>query len=712
MKVLLSLLLIFGSVILLVTFTQEQDSGESSTNVLIFLFVNINILFLLVSAFLVGREVVRLIIDRRRNILGSRLRWRLVVPFLGLTAIPLVLLFVLASGLLNQAMDGWFQNRIESSREASIYLAKSYYDELRLRIERSTKEIVKEASASELSDIKEVFEKGRKNHRLFSIALFDPSGKQLEKVASPVSAVPTFKEPPAQQDNLSKISTSGKEVIVYEGEGSRQFLRVYFPLKIKGSPFVLVSSYRIDPDITESFQMVRESYNEYRQLKLFRNPLRSGYLLTFALVAGMILFAALWLVVQIARGIVEPIERLVRGTQLISRGDYEVKIDPGGDDEVGYLITSFNQMAKELANSRHEAERQRILVESILSNLTVGVVTIDRNEHVLLSNRVAADILGCPISLQAALREIVPESIKGSIFDLLEEIKSQGRGDSYTVQSNLQEGTREFRLVITAVTIRDIEGRWIFTVLLFDDITEVVKAQQMIAWREVARRIAHEIKNPLTPLKLSAQRLQRRANREDDKVLQESTQTIVEHVESIKRLADEFSNFARMPTAEFQEVVIGTLVADVVSGYVESYNDVQFHIISDPKMPLLSLDPEQVRRVLVNLLDNAVSAVCSAVEADGITARIAVNLEYDRKKKVVKIEVSDNGIGIPEKDRHRVFDPYFTRKKGGTGLGLAIASSVVSEHQGTIRAISNVPRGTKFVIELPVVKRKEAHLQE
>ena len=713
MRVLFSLLLLFGSLLFLLTYNQEQESGATSTNVLIFLFVNINILFLLVSAFLVGREIVKLVIDRRRNLLGSRLRLRLVVPFLGLTAIPLVLLFILASGFLNRAFEGWFQSRVEASRDASVLLAKSYYEELSTRVTRLASEAALEIDRREPGHIREVLDESRRNNKLFSLSLYSQSledGKLhlLVRSVSPISVVPDFKEPHPEQENIIKILNGSRVILNYEGAESRQFLRVYILVKFRDGKGVLVLSHRIDPDITESFQVVRESYNEYRQLKLFRNPLRSGYLLTFALVAGMILFAALWMVVQIARGIVEPIERLVRGTQSISRGDYEVQIDPGGDDEIGYLITSFNQMARELTTSRHEAERQRILVESILANLTVGVVTVDRGQRVVLSNQTAASLLGSAILLDISLKEIIPESIASQVFSLLDDVSSDSRNESFSAHCTLTDAGREVRLISTAVAIRDIEGRWIYTLLLFDDITEMAKAQQMIAWREVARRIAHEIKNPLTPLKLSAQRLQRKANKEDDKVLRESTQTIVEHVESIKRLADEFSNFARMPTAKFEEVAIETVVTDVVTSYVDACGDVQFQIICDTKLPTINADPEQFRRVLVNLIDNAISATRSAFESDHLQLppKVTVSVTGDRKQRIMKIEVADNGIGIPDRDRSRVFDPYFTRKKGGTGLGLAIVSSVIAEHRGTIRTVPNVPRGTKFLIELPMMRRR------
>jgi two-component system nitrogen regulation sensor histidine kinase NtrY len=706
MKIVLSLFLIVLSLLFYIIYSHEQESVASSTNVLIFLFVNINALFLLIFAFLVGREVVKLVIDRRRNILGSKLRLRLVVPFLGITAIPLVLLFILASGLLNKAFEGWFQSKIESARDASILLAKSYYDELSGRIVRSAVEISEKISADQNVNVQDLLERDRRSHNLFSLAIYDRKHRLIAESASPVSVVPNFTEPPIQEDNVIK-AIAGSRVVAYEGLESRQFLRVYVGVQVAHKKGVLVVSNRIDPDINESFQVVRESYNEYQQLKLFRHPLRSGYLLSFALLAGMILFAALWMVVQIARGIVNPIERLVSGTQLISKGNYKVRIDPGGDDEIGYLITSFNQMACELDNSIQAADRQRLLVESILGNLTVGVVTLDRSGKVVLSNSTAVHLFNCDITLGEELVDILPKGILQEVQKLLRDVTGDGTNETCSVQYSLIEAGRELRLITTVVPINDSTGKWIYTLLLFDDITELAKAQTMSAWREVARRIAHEIKNPLTPLKLSAQRLQRKANLEHDRVLQESTQMIVEHVDSIKRLADEFSNFARMPTADFKEVAVESIITEVVGGYVETCNDINFQIICARGLPKIMIDPEQIRRVLVNLIDNAVSSVRSAVELNETEdPKITVAVRLDAKQRVIVIEVQDNGVGIAEADRVKVFDPYFTRKKGGTGLGLAIVSSVIAEHRGAIRALDNSPKGARFVIDLPLSRMR------
>jgi two-component system nitrogen regulation sensor histidine kinase NtrY len=705
-KLLLSIVLIIACVILIFV-SSDPDFGlaGSPDNLLIFLFVNFNILFLCVSAFLVGRELIKLVVDRRRNILGSRLRWRLIVPFLGLTAIPLVLLFVLASGLLNRAMDGWFKSSVESTRDASVLLAKSYYEQLRIFLLRETKELGKQVPLTPQSRVQQFLERQRQELKLFSVSLRRPSGRIIAETHSPLNSVGDFTEPDYDVRLVTSVTEDSGSSVVFEGEGAQRFLRVYAPVRYLDRGAVLILSHRLDPEITESFQIVRDSYNEYRQLKLFRNPLRSGYMVTFALVAGMILFAALWLVVQIARTIVEPIERLVRGTELISKGEYNIAIDPGGDDEIGNLINSFNLMAQELEASRTEAQRQRLLVESILANLSVGVVTIGRDEKVLMINKVAQELVGEDVAPDTNLRQALSTSIRTPISTLLDEVGLEEGFSSFNVQCSFMDQGREIRVMCTAGRISNALGEWIATVLLLDDITELVKAQQMSAWREVARRIAHEIKNPLTPLKLSAQRLLRRASRESDTMLEESTQTIVEHVDSIKRLADEFSNFARMPTAEFSKVNFGGVIADVVTSYVDTCGDVHFKVILDSKLPDISIDAEQMRRVLVNILDNAVSSVRSMTSECGEPGRILVRLEYDKKRKRAVLEVSDNGLGIPESDRYRVFDPYFTRKKGGTGLGLAIVSSIISEHQGGIRVLANGERGSKFLIDLPLSQR-------
>jgi two-component system, NtrC family, nitrogen regulation sensor histidine kinase NtrY len=682
----------------------ERGTQNSSTHLLIFLFVNVNIIFLGVSGFLVGREFIRIVLDRRRNLLGSRLRLRLIIAFLGITVTPLMLVFILASGFLNRAIDGWFGNQVEASRDAAITLAREYYRSIKSSaLARSNKIVRLILSREDLDSITTttLIENARKRNQFYSIRIYDSRRNEIYRWNSAISSIQGFREPKIDQTSLIKGIIEDIPSNRYEGELEARYLRFYRPIP---KSRVVVLTYRLDPDITAAFRTVRNSYEEYTQLKLFKNPLKSGYLLTFALMTGMLLFAAMWIAVQIARGIVEPLERLIQGTVAIAQGRYDIDLEEGGDDEFAVLISSFNVMARELKGSREEVEQQKRFVETILANLAVGVISIDRNNLVLLANTTSTKILGEEIKIGSKIEESVVATARQPLLTLLEEIEFDERVDFLDIQFDLQENHGTFKLSCSAGKLRSNQNEWIGTVLLLDDVTELSKAQALAAWREVARRIAHEIKNPLTPLKLSAQRLQRLLDKNIDSRVLEATTTIVEHVSSIQRLADEFSTFARMPRAVVEDTDCNKLVRDVVATYAESNPNFEIRCTLDSKIPLLSVDAEQMKRVLMNLFDNAVASLNEKIQKTAnFLPKIMVKTYINKKRNISIIEITDNGIGIANNVKTNIFEPYYTTKSHGTGLGLAIVSSIINEHRGNIKLVGTT-EGASFIIELPLTK--------
>jgi two-component system nitrogen regulation sensor histidine kinase NtrY len=478
-------------------------------------------------------------------------------------------------------------------------------------------------------------------------------------------------------------------------------------------------SLRIDADLTQAMGVVNESYKEYQQLKLFKHQIRTGYLLMLAMLTGLILFAAIWFGFYIAREISVPIQRLAEGTKEIARGNYEFQIRQSGDDEVGLLVKSFNTMTRDLRNSIQESKEQQAFIQTIMDNLALGVVAFDAGGMVTSLNPSARRLLGFDepedqtvISYADLFPKDVGEKIDGLVNELAERAEAghqEGMRTAAESELSFISQGREVRVLCTAGRIPATEKTEASTVLLLDDITELSKAQKMSAWREVARRVAHEIKNPLTPIQLSAQRLQRilrdlGAGKDSDELVQ----VIVEHVASIKRLANEFSNFAMMPTAEFKLSDLNALISDTLAPFAESHQDISFHLIADNKLPDVLMDREQIRRILMNLVGNAVKAIHEVggeqvQEPDG--NRIVVKTWYDRKKKNVVFEVSDNGPGIPDAEKTRIFQPYYTTSKDGSGLGLAIVTTILADHQGQIRLYDNQPRGAKFIVELPMTPR-------
>jgi two-component system nitrogen regulation sensor histidine kinase NtrY len=360
-------------------------------------------------------------------------------------------------------------------------------------------------------------------------------------------------------------------------------------------------------------------------------------------------------------------------------------------------------MIQELKSSRGEAERRGLLIQTILTNLAVGVIALDNEQRVTAVNTAARKLLELGPQSESSsgllLTQILSAGQRKALEQVLDALGS-GMTDAIEVELRLQSGGRELLIVCTAGPISVKEGHDLGYVLLFDDVTELSRAQHLAAWRDVARRIAHEIKNPLTPLQLSAQRLERFfAGRENSATVVDSTRSIVEHVEIIKRLANEFSEYGRMPTARFVATDVAAVVSSVVRTFEADYPDVKVSYSSQTKVPEMLLDPEQIRGVLINVLSNAVAAVRGCHPQGG--GEVSVSLDFERHSTRARIEISDNGPGITAADKSRVFEPYFTTKKGGTGLGLAIVSSVVSDHQGEVRIFDNAPQGVRLVITLP-----------
>ena len=697
----LALLVILATTLLFqVLPTQQADLDEnawSGNSFLVFLTVNLNVTILLVLGFLVGRNVVKLVFDRRRNILGSRLRQRLVLAFVGLALIPTSFLFLLANGLLTSTMEDWFGSQVEGAVTGAVGVARVFHrglvDKERNSITRLVAEIEK-ARFKNNDDQRDFFEKRRIRKGLFSLRVYFDQ-KMILEVENAAGMIETFKEPPI----------AGERLVLTEREGASQFIRAYSLATLQGKSVVLITSRRLPPEITEAIETINDSYKGYEQLKVFRSPLKSGYVLTLAMITGLIIFAAIWIGFYIARDISIPIQKIAEGTQQIAKGNYGFQIRVSGNDELSYLARSFNQMTRDLRLSTEMAEDRRLFIETVLEHLIVGVVALDKERAITSINDAAIVLLGIGSRQDAVGKDLSgllePEVFKqvGALIEQANtEKEEEGQGEEVLV---IRSEGRERQIICTSGRLENSAKQWIGTLLLFDDVTELSKAQQMSAWREVARRIAHEIKNPLTPIQLSAQRLERMVKAADPPevgALSDCVETIVQNVDSIKRLANEFSHFARLPTAEPVPSNLNSLIADTVAAFAANHAQIVFQFLPDDKLPLVSMDKEQIRRMVMNLVDNAIAAVDEARLPEG--GRIILRTNYDRKHRLAMLEIADNGTGIPDAAKGRIFDPYFTTKKSGTGIGLAIVTTIVNDHQGSIRVYDNQPRGTKFIVEL------------
>jgi two-component system nitrogen regulation sensor histidine kinase NtrY len=477
-----------------------------------------------------------------------------------------------------------------------------------------------------------------------------------------------------------------------------------------GARGVVVATDHLPGDLAARSRRMTQAFEGYNQLRVLRQPLTAMYLSFFLMVTLLILIGATWTGSYLAKHITRPVLALSAAAREIGAGRLEQRVEPQQDAEFGALVDSFNTMAGELAASRRklersnfeierkhlEVEKRRRYVETILERIATGVVSADATGAITMINAAASRLLNLPRTVVGHAVPVVFDRADLRPLGALLSAEGPAREPSPREVTIAREG-QELRLAVVATGLVGESGGPDGMVLVFDDVTPLIRAQKVAAWREVARRLAHEIKNPLTPIQLSAGRLRRHFQSAPMPVrtlVEECTDTIVGEVESLKGLVDEFSQFARMPSPKTVPADLGQLVTDTLALYSGLFAEVRFETHLPPGLPLVRLDPEQMRRVMINLIDNA-------VEAMNRRGTIAIDAQLDPSNSVVRVVVADDGPGIPPEEREKLFLPYYSTKRRGSGLGLAIVRRIIAEHGGNIEVGDNVPRGTRFTIELP-----------
>ncbi len=701
-------------------FLQFGSKLPMGSNVVIFALMNINVILLLFLLYLIARNVVKLIFERKQNIFGHRLRTKLVLTFIALSLLPTIVLFGLATQFISTSMEYWYNIQVEQSLKKSLQVAQSLYQKAIASgfiVNNQLSELISRhgmLNKDMQKQLVELVQEARRAHDLHKIAVYLPNLQLLASEPQGESQPIIFDEPmrkvmkqvAAHRRSLNHITSTSAGDLVWT------MSPILAPTGSKKMAGFLVIGQLLPKHLLTDMAEITTGFENYQQMKMLKKPVKISHLIMLSIVTLLILFFASWFGFYLAKSITVPIQELAEGTKRIADGDLDVHVDQDSDDEIGTLVNSFNRMTLDLQASKaalektnlelkltsEEIERRRRYMEIVLRNVAAGVVSVDAEGHIRTINKSAEsmfglkaeDILHCHYSevLQTNHMEIASKFIE------MHQITKQR-----TMQRQVRSlvGNRLLTLLVTVSILHDEEGQYLGIVVVFDDLTELEKAQRMAAWREVARRIAHEIKNPLTPIQLSAQRLRRKYLQrftKDGKVFDECTRTIINQVDELKVLVNEFSNFARMPDADPSPNDLVEIVQDTLSLFRESHPSTNFIFEQQNPLPLLDLDREQMKRVMINLLDNAVAAV----DGDG---EIRVNLSFDEILKIARIEVSDNGPGIPAKDKIGMFEPYYSTKEKGSGLGLAIVSNIIADHQGFIRVRDNLPRGTTIVIELP-----------
>jgi two-component system nitrogen regulation sensor histidine kinase NtrY len=618
------------------------------------------------------------------------------------------LLFVIAGGFVTRSFERWFDIQVETALQGSLEIGQTYYQNSANNALFYARQLSRRVTEQGLfdsqrrSDLKEFIQSKQREYNLGTVELFSPD--HLPVVVAFNDQVPTGVSIKAEPDFLNR-ALRGLEVTRTQAFGDGDIIRGGVPIYDSGKRIqgVIVVDYYVPKSITKRALEISRSYEQYKHLGFLKNPVKNSYILTLLLVTLVIIFAATWFGLYLAKGITIPIQQVAAGTHEVAHGNWDYQIEAAGDDELGTLVESFNQMTRHLKKSNLELLRRGKFVETLLANITAGVVAVDPTGKITSWNKAAEQMLD--VDATTALGKNYREAFESEPLRVLRTlIDSLNDRESSATELQIQLPDHLLTVFATAATLRDDSNDSLGVMIFLEDITQIQKVQRMEAWREVARRIAHEIKNPLTPIQLSAERLRKRYAKllqGDGAVLDKCTTTIIQQVVELKNLVNEFSQFARLPTAQPVPNDLNGIVQDALFLFKEGHNHIDFDF-RHGELPALELDREQIKRVMINLLDNAVAAV-----GDGGHVRISTS--YDHSRNTVYLEVADDGCGMPPEARVRIFEPGFSTKKQGTGLGLTIVNQIVEDHRGYIRVRNNEPRGTKFVIEFPVRQRDAAH---
>jgi two-component system nitrogen regulation sensor histidine kinase NtrY len=694
--------------------------GSLSDGIIVGL-LQVNLILLVLLIFLVGRNVVKLVLDRRRRIMGSHLRTRLVVAFVAITLLPTTLLFVTAQALMSNSIERWFDGEVERALEGSLDVANAYYEDLAADALGFSRKIAGQLVLHELltperrSRLKEFLAGRRDDYQVDLVEVF-ADGQNLARARRPDLVGRLGVEP---FDELVQKAMAGNEATAVHKVGNGEIIRAAAPILIDGAVAGVVVVDTLPKSVMARRAAIDDSFRRYVNLKVQRRPISTNYTVTLLLVTTVVLFSATWVGFYVARGITVPIQRLAEGTRAVAQGDLDQRIPGEGDDEVGTLVTSFNHMTGDLKRSRTELDARRRYLEIVLANITAGVISTDATGCITTMNRAAASLLGvsAAASIGRRLAEVFTApahaEVRQMVADLVHDDTAMPPYASVERHIELARDGREVAALLTGTRLVDEAGTPQGVVLFLEDVTHLLRVERMEAWREVARRIAHEIKNPLTPIQLAAQRLRRRyAHQLQDggDVFDDCTRTIIQQVDDLKNLVNEFSTFARMPAAEHVPQDLNALLEETLVLFREAHRELVFAFVPADDLPVLELDREGVKRGFINILDNAVAACMARSDYPaGERRRIEIATWHDATLGMVRVEIADNGVGMTAEVRARIFEPYFSTKSDGTGLGMAIVSAIVADHSGFIRVRDNQPRGSRFILEFPV-RRQAAQL--
>ena len=719
------LLAVLGAIVWLADRTSTL-SPDFLTEVVLIALSATNVTMLAALAFVLVRNVVKSLMEGRRGLPFGRFRAKLVLALLSMTVIPAVLVLIVGSRVVLTAVDRWFNAPMEEILSGANSIAADYYQERERLVADQASRLARSLSrvdlgARDVAAVQNVVTPEVTGQRIGMVQVYRAVRAQnqpLDVVSVVDVASPSMPQGWARgsAERLALRAATGNETSpsIQEPMAAGGVLMHVANVVRNGAgqiSGVVVASDYLSGDMGERARRMSKAYEDYTQLRVLKQPLAGVYISFFVMVTLLILVGSTWMGLYLAKRITRPVQMLSEAAKEIGAGHYDHRIEHEGSDEFGSMVEAFNAMAAEVSQSRRRLERassdlerkheegegRRRYIEAILERIATGVVSIDRagrigtiNPSALRLLELTDEVIGHPAVDVFARADLAP------VNEVLDQA-ARAKMDSFAQEVALVRDGRERHVVAAATRVAGTDGSFDGTVLVVDDVTPLIRAQKVAAWREVARRLAHEIKNPLTPIQLSAERLKRKLSDLSpplQDLVQECTSTIIGEVESLKGLVDEFSQFARMPAPRAVPTELHSFMNDTLALYDGLFGAVEFQKHYDEAVSQVRLDPEQMKRVMINLIDNA-------IEAMGRQGTIVIETARDRANSLVRIVVADTGPGIPPAERDKLFLPYYSTKGRGSGLGLAIVRRIVAEHGGSIDVTDNLPTGTRFIIELP-----------
>ncbi|KUJ96854.1 MAG: two-component system, NtrC family, nitrogen regulation sensor histidine kinase NtrY [Desulfonauticus sp.] len=702
-----------GGVFLILGLTWVELKFFGVNSYLFLALFNLNLILLLVVLFLVIRNVFRLLIERRRKVLGSKLRTRLVLVFFSLSVIPTLLMFFIAVRLVQTSVDFWFQTQIETSLDKSLEVAQTFYSSSQKRLQKIAGLLVDQIREQEFlwggKGMDRFLVLKQKEYGLSLVGVLTPQGREQNWHAN-ASWDKFWPKIKAEVFERKKDLEPTYFTAIYPAEDGDLMVGIW-PVD-KGKTGYLVVGETLEQGLWLKLDYIAKGLEEYKNLKSLKQPIKAGLYTTLGIMTLVIIFGSTWFGFKLSREISAPVQALAIGTQRIARGDLDVFLEDSADDELGLLVRSFNSMARDLRKSQEnlnevnrrlaqknlELASQNSYIQAVLNNITAGVISLNSRGEISTVNKAAENILD--LSKEQVIGKRPWELLSADYRELFSEVWEQLNNfpsSQWQRQMDLEINNRVVKLLVSAVKLKEV-GEMGGIVVVFEDISELEKMQRLAAWKEVARRIAHEIKNPLTPIKLSAQRLQKKfLTQIEDKAFYECTSLIIRQVDHLQELVKDFSSFAKLPEVNLRKDYLVPLLEEILEDFKNTYRDINWEFSCKTEIPPFRFDREALKRVFINIYLNAVEALSESKEK-----MISTEVFFEQALDKVFIEIKDTGPGMSVEERSRIFEPYFSKKKGGTGLGLAIVKTIINDHHGYIRVRENTPKGSIFVLELPV----------